>query len=523
MALKKWPCLFLVSIAAIHQAMAKDLNVSRESECISVRPEHPVRQSFRITKPGRYCVVEDFDQRWVFTLPHTDMPFPFHTVLSVADDVELNLRGHKLRSNPPLWHTGLDVGMRTVVENGTIEVMGGLPISGGGLKSTGNILLDLKIPEKEAVGSIGPISLSGGDLGLYPDTELVFENLAIRTNHTAIVLQGKKNVIRNCHIEGGNNTLLLYGPNLKLLNNTIVLNSRDPELYAEEIRRNSTRFYPIPSAYVEAARQSEPVAVWLEDADNALVSGNTIIVKGSAKEPQAIAITNSKNVRILENNVIKGAAKPYQLRDAVSSALSVPEDPLEAEKRARHDQAIAQAVAARDFRVREEQQRAETYTQELLQAISKRDRMAFDRLLSKSGDLSRAAATGAMQGDTPLIAVLSDKATFAWVQAILNRNVNVSLANRYGVTALMLAAGEGNTRLLAELLRQGAEINATNKDGATALIYAVSAGALDAVKLLLRAGANPNLSKKDGTTALAAARQQHFPEIVRALEQVGAR
>lgn len=57
-----------------------------------------------------------------------------------------------------------------------------------------------------------------------------------------------------------------------------------------------------------------------------------------------------------------------------------------------------------------------------------------------------------------------------------------------GVTALWLAAGEGRTDVLGELLKNGASASNSRSDGITALMGAAAGGHANAVNMLLAAG-----------------------------------
>ena len=71
-----------------------------------------------------------------------------------------------------------------------------------------------------------------------------------------------------------------------------------------------------------------------------------------------------------------------------------------------------------------------------------------------------------------------------------------------GATALILAAGEGQTDAVATLLAKGANPNAHDKLGGTALIWAIGNNRADVVELLLASGADPNQQDTDGVSAL---------------------
>jgi ankyrin repeat protein len=87
------------------------------------------------------------------------------------------------------------------------------------------------------------------------------------------------------------------------------------------------------------------------------------------------------------------------------------------------------------------------------------------------------------------------------VAAVLKANPGASQKKgEGGVTPLMVAALDGDTAAVRQLLDAGADPNVANEAGATALMWAVS----DATKvqLLLAHGANPNAKSLDGRTPL---------------------
>ena len=73
---------------------------------------------------------------------------------------------------------------------------------------------------------------------------------------------------------------------------------------------------------------------------------------------------------------------------------------------------------------------------------------------------------------------------------VLDRNTNVDRRDRWGHTALMLAAQNGHAiDTILILLGMGAWVEAVNQNGDTALMFAAVNGQVDAVRILLSAGA----------------------------------
>ena len=81
----------------------------------------------------------------------------------------------------------------------------------------------------------------------------------------------------------------------------------------------------------------------------------------------------------------------------------------------------------------------------------------------------------------------------------------VNVRDQYATTALMKAAGNGHSAIVAQLVAAGAEVNVRDKDGETALLVAVREGESAVVEQLVAAGAEVNWQDEDGETALMVA------------------
>ena len=73
--------------------------------------------------------------------------------------------------------------------------------------------------------------------------------------------------------------------------------------------------------------------------------------------------------------------------------------------------------------------------------------------------------------------------------------------NKYGSTALMLAARYGTAESVKLLLDAGADVNARSELGQSSLMKAAKAGAAETVRILLKAGADASVKDTDGKTA----------------------
>uniref|UniRef100_A0A8C4M5U6 Fibronectin type III and ankyrin repeat domains 1 n=1 Tax=Equus asinus asinus TaxID=83772 RepID=A0A8C4M5U6_EQUAS len=88
------------------------------------------------------------------------------------------------------------------------------------------------------------------------------------------------------------------------------------------------------------------------------------------------------------------------------------------------------------------------------------------------------------------------------VQILQGGNVKVDVPNKFGFTALMVAAQKGFTRLVKILISNGTDVNLKNGSGKDSLMLACYAGHLEVVKYLRRHGASWETRDLGGCTAL---------------------
>ena len=265
--------------------------------CVRVVPEKDHLQFYSIYKPGSYCVDQDFYLQTGYALSEGwRESVPSSVILSInSGDVVVDLQGHELKTNsnrvngvkayPDQYHPkALN---RIVIKNGTIDLRGGYGVS----------LISQVIYEADKLRKNVALELAGAAhqaADRYRPSDYVLENLTIKTSGEGIILAGKNSIVRNCKIDAGNGAVQIYGPGAQVINNEIILHSAEPD----------------PHKY----RNKPPIALILHDAEGAVVTGNTITVKGKMKNAQAIVLSRSPNVRI-ENNKINGVAEAYVIDD----------------------------------------------------------------------------------------------------------------------------------------------------------------------------------------------------------------
>jgi uncharacterized protein len=165
-------------------------------------------------------------------------------------------------------------------------------------------------------------------------------------------------------------------------------------------------------------------------------------------------------------------------------------------------QAILAAVAFTVIAQPAQAQFSDSYN--FLKAVRERKGADVEAALSSPGTVivnTRDSTTG----ETALHIVVQRRDS-EWLSYLLVKGANPNLADKKGVTPLMLATQLGFAEAIDLMLDKGAKIkanvDATNRSGETALITAVHLRNPEIVRLLLKAGANPD--KKDSVAGLSA-------------------
>jgi len=111
------------------------------------------------------------------------------------------------------------------------------------------------------------------------------------------------------------------------------------------------------------------------------------------------------------------------------------------------------------------------------------------------------------------------------LQYLITASPKQNQSTKYGVTPLMLAAGNSDESILKAVLENmnPDQLNAINMEGSTALHYAALAGKLQNVKMLLKWGAKIDIANQAGNTPLRDAQVQGCAEIVDVFKAAGAK
>jgi len=131
-------------------------------------------------------------------------------------------------------------------------------------------------------------------------------------------------------------------------------------------------------------------------------------------------------------------------------------------------------------------------------------RASAGQVCAFAASLYLAATVMAAGADAP-VADAAEKMDRAMVRTLVQRHVDVNIAQVDGMTALHWATYQDDLETAALLVRAGANVKAANRYGVTPLSLACTNANAAMVELLLKAGADPNLPLPGGETPLMTA------------------
>lgn len=94
-----------------------------------------------------------------------------------------------------------------------------------------------------------------------------------------------------------------------------------------------------------------------------------------------------------------------------------------------------------------------------------------------------------------------------WLLELIGWKVDLESRDRFGQTALMMAADAGQLRAVKLLIEAGVDVNATDPEGSTPLMFAAQHGYTDVARALIRGGANIKTKGSHGHDARSLAEQ----------------
>ncbi len=135
-----------------------------------------------------------------------------------------------------------------------------------------------------------------------------------------------------------------------------------------------------------------------------------------------------------------------------------------------------------------------------LKVVKERKGDEVEKFLSEPGSVIINTRDGGT-GETALHIVIARRDS-AWLGFLLQRGANPNLADKKGITPLMLATQLNFIDGIDWLIDHKTQVDMTNRSGETALILAVQLRNTESVRALLKAGANPD--RKDNRAGYSA-------------------
>jgi len=107
---------------------------------------------------------------------------------------------------------------------------------------------------------------------------------------------------------------------------------------------------------------------------------------------------------------------------------------------------------------------------------------------------------------------------FKLMRLLLKYNANIDLPSIDGSTILMEAAEKRNLKMVEFCVKNSANLNAVDSEGRTALMLAAENDHLQIVNFLMEKGADPTITTSKGETAWSLASQKYHFKIIRYLQ-----
>lgn len=270
-------------------------------------------ENLALSGPAGFCLEQDVvrNAKLASLLGEPGGSGPLVTLYN--SNIVLDLNGHALRSDRASTAIYGEVGghinqaqqLNLTFRNGTIAVGGdGISLIGWQYSADSHNYRPGPLQIDMATEWYGP------NFREFGDTNILLENLTIKSGGLAAYLVGRNNTIRHCHIEvDGHEAVALFGANTQLIDNEIIVKRirSAPKTEQPEARLNIGSYYP------------EYAAIWIRDAPGTVIRGNKITIEGLFNASEAILLINSPGV-VIENNEVTGTDKLYTALDEQSSA-----------------------------------------------------------------------------------------------------------------------------------------------------------------------------------------------------------
>ena len=135
-----------------------------------------------------------------------------------------------------------------------------------------------------------------------------------------------------------------------------------------------------------------------------------------------------------------------------------------------------------------------------LKAVRDADGTAVTQIVKDSPSPTLIDTRDLTAGDTALH-IVTERRQAKWIRFLINNGANPNIANKEGVTPLMLATRIGHIEGVTELLEAGAAVDPLSSTGETPLIFAVHRRDVPLIRVLMEHGADPDRTDNSGRSA----------------------
>lgn len=134
-----------------------------------------------------------------------------------------------------------------------------------------------------------------------------------------------------------------------------------------------------------------------------------------------------------------------------------------------------------------------------LEAVRDRDAEVVNSVVDSPGN-TLINTRDLSSGDTALH-IVAERRDTVWIRFLTQKGANPNIANKDGVTPLMISSNLGHVDGVDAFIKAGARIDDSNALGETPLIAATHRRDIAMVRLLLANGANPDRTDNSGRSA----------------------
>ena len=136
----------------------------------------------------------------------------------------------------------------------------------------------------------------------------------------------------------------------------------------------------------------------------------------------------------------------------------------------------------------------------LLEAVRDQDITVAESILNNPENSTLINTRDATTGETAMHIVAARRDT-TWIRFLAKHGANPNIADKDGVTPLMISTRLGHIEGVTALLEAGARVDPVSNTGETPLIFAVHKRDVPLVRILLANGANPDWTDNSGRSA----------------------